>query len=710
MKRQFLAVLAAAHEFQKTLTAIMVVGLVTGCGGGGAGGSTPKSTSKVGTAAGSVSLPTGFAIPLSRLAIATDAGQVPLSKAGTFSVPVSSAGPRLAQLIDTTTNKLVLLGYVDSSPTGSPYAGGKGQVTSATTAAVLLFLGLSGPQLPIASWQTYQTSIATSGMTATVAATVASSVAKNPTALSDGDPAILSALEAVQATAVSPPAEVHKSGKPFSVARVTVQRPLTPTGDALVSVTPNEEQSGMEVAPNPKGQGIVFVNNIRRRASVFVYEVAKGQTPSTVVRLPKPVETVSGQGLSPQEALDSVTVSVFNGLRGKFSFLSEESEPIILPPDGASPVTVYDVVVIGPGINDTIAGVAAEVAPGDPAEQVSLAIEWNTAETVTITKSIALDVILPLGFYLALEGGESEEAISSPELTANVESLISSLKDVTAAIASRNLKLATQTFFKDIIQSPDLKASLVHIITTFLVENGVPSGPLNKALERLASAATVMGDINAGFLSVDIGRLFRDSTSYDQADEWVATALLPKITLSPNPATVNDIQNIAILSVQIQGETDLSKFRFQWSTSGTEGSLQEPTASIPMPTIITSFSQTAYVANLSKLKSGTFDTVQVTVYSSADLSKSIGTATAVVKAQPGLESGSFSIDSTDVFPGIVKNDPWVLSAVVTCPFVKAQHPISSRLPERTPESTPTLSTRPTGSKSWMATTSPIAST
>ncbi len=89
-----------------------------------------------------------------------------------------------------------------------------------------------------------------------------------------------------------------------------------------------------------------------------------------------------------------------------------------------------------------------------------------------------------------------------------------------------------------------------------------------------------------------------------------------------------------------------------------------------MPAGPTAFSECAYVADLQKLQTGNFDTVKVTMYAVDDINTPLATATAVVRAQPGLEQGSFFIDSTDDFPAIVTNDPWVVSAVVTCPFVK----------------------------------------
>jgi hypothetical protein len=63
------------------------------CGGGGGG---QAGTSGL-TAKGKVILPTGFTLPLSRLAVSTEDGQVPVASNSAFAVAVDAQGPTLVR-------------------------------------------------------------------------------------------------------------------------------------------------------------------------------------------------------------------------------------------------------------------------------------------------------------------------------------------------------------------------------------------------------------------------------------------------------------------------------------------------------------------------------------------------------------------------------------------------------------------------------------
>lgn len=644
--------------------------ILGGCGGGGTGSqNNGGGAASAHAATGKIILPAGFKLPTSRLAVATEAGQAAVAPNGSFAVPVSSSGPRVAQLIDTTTNKIVLLGFVDSSSSGSMFAGGKSQISPLTTASALLFLGLSGPNLPAPSWESFLESIMSSAQAAGLAKTVANSVGGDPTAISDGDSAVARGVENVQATAQTPSALVvtHDSSKAISSVRVTETQ--TARGN-LISVNPDTVQSGVEIEPNPKGDGIVVVNHLRRRAELFAYEVAAGDTPKSVKPLPQPLPFISGEEIEPEEALDGVYTTLLIGLEGKVPYTPVTTGPFGLEADKGSPVTVYELVVVGTGLTNNAASVAKDVAPKDPATQAQIASQWVAASTKLYMETFVKDVVIPVAIWLTLDAKIGSSAPESAELEASIEKLTGTLSNVGTALAARNLRLAASTFFKDLTTTPSAKTALIEVLKNYAIGKGIFSpGSFESLASRLEAADTAMVVINTCFLSVDLTRLFQDSTIYNLADDWVATVLQPKITLSPNPSTVNEFQNIAILSTTVQNVSDLSGLRFKWSTSGDYGSLEEPNSSIPMPAGITSFSQVAYVASIPKLKSGNSDTVSVTVYASTDLSTPIGTASALVKAQPGTENGSFLIDSADDFTGLVKNDPWVLSAVATCPFV-----------------------------------------
>jgi hypothetical protein len=641
--------------------------LLAGCGGNG--GRSSSSTA----ASGAVVLPAGFQLQMSQLAVSTESGQIAVSAKGTFSVPVSSTGPRLVQLVDTVNNKIVLLGYVDSASSGSAYAGGHGQISAATTATALLFMGLDGPELPTGSWDDFQTSIAGSTQVAQVASVVSTSVIANPTAISDGDTAIENAVNAVQNSAVSGASIVARRSPSIAVNRVVVFQPGTRGGstDTLVNVTPGTPESGMIVEPNPAGNGIVFVNNYRRRAVAYVYEVAKGQTVSTTQPLSAPIEFASGEAIEPEEALDGAVVSVVNGLQGKFAFLPVTTGPINLTSDQGAPVTVYDVVVVGPGSTNNMGSIAQAVWPAGQSEQAALVAEWTKSLPLTTAKSVAEDIVLPLFFHMLLSHQQAEVFRTNEALDAGTEQLMESLADVSNAVEAGNLKLASTNFINDILKSTGTQEAFVNLIETNIVNSGgISAENLEKTLERLESAATVLEIINTSFVAVDLSRLFADAIASNIAETWTATVLPAKVALSPSQGIVNATNNISTFTASVQGATDLSQYEFRWSTSGTMGSLEEPNGSVAMPAGLTSFSSAAYLANLKELKSGETDTVTVTVYDSGG--SEVGTATSTVIDQEGQENVTPQLQMGINFPspGPGNGTVWTEADVVSFPLVK----------------------------------------
>jgi hypothetical protein len=568
------------------------------------------------------------------------------------------------QLVDTKTNKIVMLGYADSATSGSPFANGQGKISATSTADVLLFIGLEGGLFPTANWSNFLNLIHSSPQEAQVAAAVTASIAAHPTAISDGDPAILNAVAAVQSTYVAPTPHWQSS-----VQRVTVTR--TAQG-ALINVSPGDPQSSLVVAPNPKGDGIVAVSNSRRRGVLFIYKVASGPSATQTTPINPPIEVGSDIDVEPEEEIGSFFVSLAKGLQGNFGYQPVTNPPVLLAADPFQEVAVYDVVAIGPGATDTFKEIEDTVSGGNDPVRLAMDKAWRAANSKTYLKVAVKDIVIPTCMELIMGSGEAKTAAADSATETAVEGAVESLPDVTAALASRDIKGAITAFFSDVSKD---KAGIKKVLFAALARKLVSSGIISPdgfqiGLTRLTQALSIIGTINKAFLGADLSRAVLDNTIYNTADVWKANVLQPKATLLPNPATVNNFQNIAILTAQLQGISDLSKLRFEWITSGTQGSLEEPHDSIAMPSGPTTFNQAAYVADLLKLKNGQSDTVTVKIFSANDLRTPLATATAVVTARPGVESGEVSIDSKDDFLGIVKNDPWVLSEVVTCPFVK----------------------------------------
>ncbi|HTQ10242.1 MAG TPA: hypothetical protein VMI31_09245 [Fimbriimonadaceae bacterium] len=635
-----------------------------GCGGGGIGSHSTL------TATGTVTLPPGFTLPLSQLSVVTEAGAFPIGANGSFSAKVPTTGPRIVQLIDQSSNKIVLLGYVDAATSGSSFANGQGSISPASTADALLFAGLGGGIFPTDQWGPFIELIHSSSQEAQVASVIASSVAADPTAISDDDTAIENAVESIQSTYVPPSAPRPRTATPdVSVQTVFVSRSRASVG-ALINVTPTDPQSTLVIAPNPNGDGIVAVSNSRRRAALFIYKVGAGPSASNIVPIDPPQEVAADVDVEPEHEIGHFFTSILNGLQGKFDYIPVTSPPILLKADSTQEVAQYEVVAIGPGLNDTFTGAEALVGTTQ-AERNGLDQEWTPAMVRLYYTVIWRDIVKPTLEELIEGAGEAALQNLASASDETIETAAEGLPDVAAAVGQRDIKTAVTALINDVQQNTDgIKAKVIAALAQNLVSTGILSAAnFQKAVQLILDAPSIIKIVNKGLFLADLAQASYDNTAYNTADVWTADVLKPKGTLTPNPATVNDIQNIAVLTAQLQN-VDPSQLRFKWSTPGKLGHLEEPNSSIDMPTGITSFSQAAYVADINKLQQGATDTVTVAIYVASDVSTPLTSVSSAILAQPGTEYGRISIDSTDVFQGLIDNDPWVLSIVATCPYVE----------------------------------------
>ena len=671
------------------LPLIVVLSLVAnvslvGCGGGGgAGGGTRPAQ----IAAGKVTVPTGFPLKPSDLFVEAQGDREPVSQNGSFRVALPNTGETLVTLQDAT-GDVLMLGYADSGSSGSAEAGGHGQISAATTATALLFYGVSGYTLPSTAWSTLTAYIASSTQCRQVASVVAARLDASATALaSDAQitTAVLSGAAGLAAGHLSPSfsTPVAKNAS-MTVSVVRSSASGTSTSGNAVLVQPSSVQSGVEVLNNPTGDGIVFVNHLRRRCEAFIYETAK-QAPGGSLENINPViqtftqpslaGTIAGALQLPLKNGDCFDIQPSNSLHGELgaiidaafgsgAFTAANSGPIVLPLDGNTVRTDYEIVVVGPAFQTDGDLTNFPVFPGF----TSFRAEWQSAITVLNWEEFLLDIAIPVIASVPL-GPKFKPFGVDPGPILDIVNAVANVPDLVTQINNGRLKDATNTVLQNTADAGAVREAILKALWTSTFSAGTFEEQFEIAEKELQEFFFVQSILDGILQLIDSSVVFKDSDSQNAAEAWTASVLQAKATLSPSPATVNTVQNIAILTAGVQDVSDLSQFRFQWSTTGTEGTLQEPHAAIAMPPGPTQFTQAAYVADLTKIKAGQFDTVTVTVFNVSNINQPLASTSVRVIAQPSEEFGSYGLDSSEDFTGLVTNDPWVLSAVATVPLV-----------------------------------------
>ncbi len=244
----------------------------------------------------------------------------------------------------------------------------------------------------------------------------------------------------------------------------------------------------------------------------------------------------------------------WQGISGSL-FLHTDAEPSHhAQPDPVQEVAVDDVVAVGPGSLDTYEGLELEVSPNSQRERALLDQSWHTAAAEETVKVLVKDIVTPILIEMILGSGDEHEIdVDNPTETA-IEDAVDSLPDVAADLAKHDIQAAAIGFINDFKKNlAGIQAKVFAAISRKLVSSGfLTAADLEDSLIRLEQAETIIELLNWGLVTVDVSRSEYDNTAYHTADLWTANVLRPKVTLSPNPATVNDIQNIATLTAQVQ--------------------------------------------------------------------------------------------------------------------------------------------------------------
>src|SRR5579871_1681533 len=605
------------------LTVLCFVLLVIGCGGGGGGvGGESFSLRSV---HGRVRLPQGSKLSLTTLQVVSAYETSPVASDGTFTVLEPSGSPAIVYLTDAS-GKIVLLGY-------SATAGGPGDVSAQTTAQVLLFYALGAQTLPPDQYAQALTLIAADNASTALAATLSSRVAANPTAISDGDPALDNAVSAA-ATAILPAGgrasdRDASSAKAMARTNVVVARSGRAGGFGQLIIQPSGLQSGVEILQNPNGTGIVASNNFRRHCQFFVFKTGTKDQNGNVTNFPL-VQPVGGAHDLPSVVkINGVFGTLVDLINGKVAYAPKTSDPVDLPLDPGTSETHYEVVVVGFSTRFDVPGVFTD--PRYVNQIAGLQSAYDDLALDAFVRDFVLNILATAVFAPNDIKSVLQDPSAVSSLTIDLTKLVKSAPGVVDSLKAGKPLDAWNAFVVAVANSSGLRKlianSLSKLPTVVSLGKNIVNG--DQILEKLLNANTILKGFELALTAGDIGKLLHDWNASRAAEVWSVNVIQPRVRLDPQNSSVTVNNNIVQLTASVVGVQGPA-LRFVWSTTGKQGHLENANNSVPLPTGPIPDSQADYVADLLKLQNGQSDTVTVQAFLASDLNTPIGTAVATI--------------------------------------------------------------------------------
>jgi|GEM_PF-5670685 len=640
-------------------SAIVLVGFLLSCGGGGGSRPTQSGTGLL-QASGKVTLPAGFKDSVSSLFVSSGFDQEPVSANGSFKLMVAGPGETEVDLVDAS-GDILMTGFADGGSTGSPEAGGNGQVSATTTANAMIFFGLGGYTLPPSLWVQLRSYTAQTSQISSATTTVAARLAANPLAIAAND----SQIDAAIKTAVTGISAGHTVAPSESVRPQVISVSVTKKGisfrdtgtDTLVQ--PGAEQSGVEIQNNPDGSGIQFVNHFRRRAAAFIYETSvtlSGDTTNTnltsLIPLGSPLlgsttgefATALNLGIDPSHFIE---IQPANGLHGTFGSIVDRlfgngamtpvtTGPIDLPLAPGTSRTNYTIVVLGPSWGNLNSLTAFDA--GFDSRFTSYESFWSHAVGLMSLEEMLLDILMPMVASVDLP----EFEIGSLDAE-DVQEIVNALSNVPDLISSMEQGQWTSSA-NSVIQNAADSAAVRDALLKAMLDANLPSKAVANALKqgeaKVERFFKVVALVDLLLQTVDSSAVVYTSTAFDTGDAWLGNVVQKAVRLTPSTATLTASQQSATFTVTPANGTNPDKpFYFHYTVTGAAaGAIEDTTHNSGKDTDF--FSQddsVTFVPNLLAADNSTA-TVSVTAF------LNIGTAT---KPVAGDEVGTASSVITD---------------------------------------------------------------
>ncbi len=598
---------------------LMMLALIPGCpaapgggGGNGNGGGDEPTIERPPSIVldepkmlvGTVSLPVGMTIDPTTLRVRSSDSTATPSADGAFSLSVRLRTPSFVQVVDGT-GRLILMGFAN------PDHAVPNVINSRTTALALLYFANGGWTIFPDSLSNVLDLLDQTQAVADLTDAIEAALGADAGALQDGDETVLAALDAAHEATKFPEPPRDSTTVADDSAQLKLGPHMQSTGvSPLLLITPDgsTRQSGVQIAHNPDGEGIVAINNFRRRGKLYVYRTATENDAGTRRDITPP-ERVDEMEVPTTYRLSLIS-SISAVLSGSASWAPITLPPIELTHETGNAKTYYKAIVIGssfdfvgtPGI--TTDPQFANFVPAWSAEADSL--QW---------KLVLLDFFVPILETVAIGGPLSAmESASAGALAAFVETLNPVLLEIGVAVPRTNkqaadfVTVAIRNMADDEIFTSNIVIQLQKFWPSALSTQSTLA-TLQSNAAAVARSATFLRAIQLAMAALDLGAVVKDNQSSSWADSWEIVAAPRTVHVTPESTRVEvgETRNFtATLSSPPSGT-----LLYVWSTSGDHGHLGD---GITEGDEVESHLTTIVYSSDPNARAGDRDTITVSVY------------------------------------------------------------------------------------------------
>ncbi len=568
-----------------------------------------------------VELPPGSTLSPDQLTVVDSVSQTTPSASGTFMLPSYGFGSQIAIVVSPSGNPM-LMGWLDATHT---------TISATTTAEVLAYYALGGDLMFTSSDRsTLDAAILNSPALAPLAQVVANEIGANSEAFAQLDGNLQSALNTffTSVSGVVP--------TPFVVGGRGSAHPM-----ALL-VNPGA-QSGENVEQLPPFQADI-TNNYRRRTHAFVQRISDTAAGSTTP-VPDPLDVTDFE-VSPVTGLAGGVVGTVEDIYAAYwgnttaAYAPTTSDPFSLPLTTGFAKTTYQVTIVGPG-------------PGNLSLINTLTDQQATTQVQVSVGGFVTDALIPFasnflfgsGFTSVGENAGSAAIAQQAgfvadwrkDLTNDLLNALSQAPTIQNLIIQGNYGAALKAMFYDTVTASQAYRNLLITAVQQAATKGWAPTLATPALQAFNNVLNAAGGVLQIFdSSVYVTELFAS----DAVDQWSIVVTSQKVTLSPNPVTLNQFgTGFQLLTANVPG-ADTTGYSYYWTNTGNAGNLTPISGSAtttPNTGFCSSSNQVDYVASpIPILTLPVIDTVTVQAFTGANCvaANQLGSATAAVTVSP----------------------------------------------------------------------------
>ena len=572
-----------------------------GACGGPSGQPVPAGGKQV---SGSVVLPPGHAVDVSRLEVVTPFGTYPLGADGSFSVTVlDGADTELG--VELPGGELLLLGVSD---------GDDARLSAASTAEALLYYLIGGMWLPPEHQDTVRELLRGRGEAGAIAGHLERLMLAGGNGLAAPDEALEDALEAARASLLAD-VELRAAAVPPAMCPAL----LAPAAakQSVIIHDGTTEQAGAMLLHHPGGLGVAALNSLRRPGALLAYEVEWEDHDDNVFAVEPPVEV--GRVDVPSTDNLELFAALADVFTGDAPWRPVLSPALLLPGRDGAALTRYEVVLVAPSLS-------GETLPiWDDPRFLSLRDEW---EEIRFEKNLELfldELLVPLLEVYALGQVAKVSSARLGQFRAGLKEVYDEhllglgvyLKDYSWGGYASGMKFVLH----ELAVNRTLRSDMIEMITEALElsdRRKLVAEAMDARLAARARAAAIAFAVQTVLVSGDAAKVVADVASAPAVAGWSVEAMPATYYLDPPVGLLTKDNASAVFRVLPVGDPPLGYFRFRWSTSGLHGVVDDLMGGEGLSIDTTAFEVRYFHEDPAVLSSDHVDTVMVEVFLFAD--------------------------------------------------------------------------------------------